>query len=482
MKNKANILAIIAILLFECTLFAGSVDNKKAEKVAVNWYRQYAPLAKKGALISKTQPYQYNNRDCFYIFSFDQGGFVLVSANDATTPVLGYGFEFGVPEEITNEAVKGWFDQYARQIDTAFVLDIQSDAMSNKWNQILTNSFPETTSNSVGPLLTTTWDQGWPYNANCPVDPNGSGGHTWAGCTATAMSQILNFWNYPDRGVGFKTYIPKNHPQLGYVSAWFNTQGYIWTSMPNQIVNTNFQVSTLIFHSGVSAYMDYGSDGSGAKLSWAMEGFKKHFDYHDSIKYLYRSSFNDTVWNSMLKSELDSNRPVLYEGYGGVGHAFVIDGYQNNVYFSINWGWSGSANGYWQLNALTPYWFNFNSSQGALMFIYPNYSSLLSGQEYIQDSLLKYQFMDYSKGNPTTWVWNFGDGQLSYDQNPIHLFDTIGTYNISHIVCDTNICDTSSTILNITNLSFVHNFNSFGGVEGSNQAILDIDDEMIWIF
>jgi len=209
MKNTSRFLAIIAIILFECTLFAGPVNRKKAEKVAANWYSHYAPMAKKGALISKTLPYQYNDRDCFYICSFDQGGFVLVAANDAVTPVLGYGFDHPVPEVITNEAVKGWLDAYARQIDTAFVLDIPSDAKSQEWSQILANTFPESTSISVGPLLTTTWDQGWPYNAMCPEDSNGPGGHVAAGCTAIAMAQIMKYWNYPDKGIGQFDYIGK---------------------------------------------------------------------------------------------------------------------------------------------------------------------------------------------------------------------------------------------------------------------------------
>ncbi len=134
---------------------------------------------------------------------------------------MGYGFENKIPDEITNEAVMGWFDNYALQIDTAFALNLKSNEAKAKWDEILTNKFPKLNSNSVEPLLTTTWDQGCYYNDMCPDDPAGPCGHTWVGCTATAMAQIMKYWNYPEGGVGYYSYLPRDNPQYGQQSVFF---------------------------------------------------------------------------------------------------------------------------------------------------------------------------------------------------------------------------------------------------------------------
>ncbi len=238
---------------------SGNVDSNKAGKVAVNWYRHHAPATKQQANISKVKDYKWSERTSFYIFSFDKGGFVLVSANDAVTPVLGYGFDHPVPDSITNEAVKGWFDNYARQIDTAFVLNLKQDASAAKWDEILANKFPNLPGDTVGPLLTTTWDQGWPYNAMCPVDQNGSGGHCYTGCVATAYGQIMKYYNYPPEGKGYMAYTDA----FGHeVSADFGSTYYSWNEMATSLSpsDTNFQaVAELLYHCGVASYSNYWS-------------------------------------------------------------------------------------------------------------------------------------------------------------------------------------------------------------------------------
>jgi len=63
----------------------------------------------------------------------------------------------------------------------------------------------------VLPLITTTWDQGANYNALCPADGAGPGGHVWSGCVATAMCQIMNYWRYPIQGTGSHGYYPNGY-------------------------------------------------------------------------------------------------------------------------------------------------------------------------------------------------------------------------------------------------------------------------------
>ena len=307
---------------------------------------------------------------------------MLVSANDAVTPVLGYGFDHQVPDSITNESVKGWFDGYARQIDTAFVLNLQQDASVSKWDDILENRFQNLPGNAVAPLLTTTWDQGWPYNAMCPADPNGPGGHVWAGCVATAMAQILKYHNYPDQGLGSYGYqVPwlLNYP---YTSANFGTTTYNWINMPNSISEVNNDVATIIYHTAVSCSSVWGSGATGVQflttedpMSFAFINFFKMA--FNTIRFIERQDFIESTWDSILMTELIQNRPVYYRGDGVGSHAFVCDGIDGGNMYHFNWGWSGMFNGYYLLSNLTPGAFNFNNDQMAIVGLMPNDGSTL---------------------------------------------------------------------------------------------------------
>ena len=448
MKN-IFIISCLLCLLASNNLWSKDVKLDRARKVANNWYHHYAPQGKKSSSIIKTKEYKYNDRTTFYIFSYDKGGFVMVSANDAVTPILGYGFDQIIPDSITNEAVKSWFDGYARQIDTAFVLNLKSEKATGEWNDVIMNSFPKLPGDTVGPLLTTTWDQGCYYNEMCPVDAGGPCGHIFVGCTATAMAQIMKYWNYPEGGVGYYSYLPRYSPQYGQQSVFFNETDYNWTTMPDNLTYQDSSVATLMYHCGVAARMSYNISGSGAYLYDASQGFTNYFDYSDSLEYLRKYSFSFQEWKSMLKNELDESRPILYEGYGFFGgHAWVCDGYDGSDYFHMNWGWSGIYDGYYFLDSLNPN-MSFNNNQGALFGIEPRYSSIKADFEPMMDSILKYQFIDYSKGNPTSFQWDFGDGTTTNIQNPIHTFDTAGIYSIRLIVNKNNNVDTVIKNLNV---------------------------------
>ncbi|MFZ4707576.1 MAG: C10 family peptidase, partial [Bacteroidales bacterium] len=473
--KKFVILLILLVINSITVVYAEGVEEKTARKVAVNWYQHHAPVSKQQASISKVKEYKWGDRTSFFICSFDKGGFVLVSANDAVTPVLGYGFDYPVPDSITNEAVKGWFDGYARQIDTAFVLNLKSNEASAKWNEVLLNNFPKLPGDTVGPLLTTTWDQGCYYNEMCPADPIGQCGYTWVGCTATAMSQILKFWNYPESGVGYNSYVPNQNAQYGTQSVFFNMTDYDWNSMPNMVTMQNTAVSTLMYHCGVSSSMDFSTSGSAAYLTKATEGFKLNFDFSDSVTNLKRYTVTDSLWIQTLKQNIDLGRPMLLEGGNSTNtssHAFVCDGYQSSNYFHMNWGWSGSYNGYWLIDYLLPSWFNFNNNQSAIINIFPN-NSVLSADLYAvdKDIPLMVQFVDNSRGNPDTFQWDFGDSTFSMAQNPIHIYSDSGNYLVRLIVERASSHDTVVKQIKVRKKTFSLTSVAMGGNDGKILAI-----------
>ncbi len=205
---------------------------------------------------------------------------------------------------------------------------------------------------NVDPLLSTLWNQGTYYNQLCPTDPNGPGGHVWAGCVATAMGQVMKYHDHPDQGTGSHSYYAAGY---GTQSANFGVTTYEWSSMPNQINSNNLPIATLLYHLGVSVDMQYSPNGSGAYSSDARDALVDYFSYSPNAQLLPKNSFPIETFIYKLQNELNLNRPVYYSGSGsGGGHAFVCDGYQGDDYFHFNWGWSGYGDGYFYLNNLNP--------------------------------------------------------------------------------------------------------------------------------
>ncbi|KAF0130308.1 MAG: hypothetical protein FD155_1608 [Bacteroidetes bacterium] len=373
---------ILTSLFFICMLgylSAETVKEDKARVAAENWYQHYAPENKKSALVGSFSEFKYNGRTAFYIYNFDQGGFVLVSANDAVMPVLGYGFEHSAPEEITNESVKGWFDNYARQIDTVFVLKLKNEEMTSKWMEVLENRIPVKNGNSVGPLLTTTWDQGWPYNEMCPSDAGGPGGHVWIGCVATAMAQILKYHNYPSQGLGSYGYQWGSYP---YTGADFGATTYNWSNMPNSISTSNLDIATIMYQTAVSCKSMWGAGSTGVGYSSDSDPMTRAFVNYfktafSTIHYVESQYYTTTEWNNLIQAELTNNRPVYYRGDGVGSHAWVCDGVDASNMYHFNWGWGGMYNGYFALSNINPGGFNFTSNQHAIIGIKPNDGSTL---------------------------------------------------------------------------------------------------------
>ena len=181
----------------------------------------------------------------------------------------------------------------------------------------------------VSPLLTTTWDQGCYYNALCPSDPSGiyTCGHVYTGCVATAMSQIMKYHNFPPQGVGSHSY---EDPPYGLQNADFGNTNYNWSSMPNNVTNSNTPVATLMYHAGVSVNMQYSTSGSGAYNENVPYALMNYFNYNPEIVIQYKSNFSHLEdFKNLIRTDLNQQLPVYYSGSNpSEGHAFVCDGYR----------------------------------------------------------------------------------------------------------------------------------------------------------
>ena len=354
------------LFLFLSLSISFSLTAERVERtVAFNVAKTIMPNSE---LIDLSFNAAYSN---LYIFS-GESSFVVVSADDRATPILAYSNEFPFVVEDMPDNVNCWLMSLDDEIQYAIDNNVvTSDEIRSDWNSLKRNILPEPRSNDVVlPLVLTHWGQGAPFNNMCP-------GGSVTGCTATAMAQIMRYWEWPHQGVGSSSYTENDY---GMLFADFGNTIYDWDNMVDMPSTSSPQVqqdavATLMYHCGVSLQMDYSPEASGAFPS--VEAFHTFFDYNYGIKEEYKSSYSEQEWIEILKTELNAGRPMLYCGWdiNGGGHSFICDGYDENDYFHFNWGWSGSCDGYYAMGALSPGSGGTGSGSGC----YNEYNYMLSG-------------------------------------------------------------------------------------------------------
>ena len=388
--------------MLSMTVLAERVSQEDAALVANNFMNvgntvssvQKAPakkmVLKKAATASENQYYVYENAN--------GEGWVMVAANDVVSPILAYSNTGTFRTDNQPVNVRTWLGKYDKFI-TKIEADgaAQDEEVAAEWSALKKGVRKAKGDAIVGPLVKTTWDQDDPY---WTLTSNGSGsiGKAYTGCVATAMAQVMNYWQWPKQGTGSHTYQPimqldddgDGYPDRdtiiypGYLTANFDETTYDWDNMLNKYTSsaTNDQknaVATLMFHCGVSVEMMYGDDnygGSGAYTGnygdWtdptcAQNAFPTYFGYkkdglvsymRDGFSYegtTYYEKWTDEEWTAMVKEELDKKHPIMYGGAGDKGgHSFICDGYDDSNYFHFNWGWSGQNDGYYKLSSLKP--------------------------------------------------------------------------------------------------------------------------------
>lgn len=398
---KRTILVLLFVVM-AAYVFASPVDPQRAMQVAKQFVPQSTTVKRAPKRGSQTEPsssivYTHmmpgGDRPAFYIVNVDGGSFVLVSADDVAHPVLGYSLTSKWPVSADGSVelpahIKGFFDDLAAQMETA----IESEpnlAPDEEW------STPKTTKrspsrgttnlpDSVGPLLTTTWNQGQYYNSLCPEDVNGPDGHAQNGCVATAMAQIIKYW-----GDSVQIRLRGTHSydsNYGTLTVDYNNESYDYANMPNELTaeSTPEQVTAiakLMYHCGVATNMSYGATESSAFDMDARAGLINFYSFSPDLSYAERSFFTDADWNGLLRENIASCRPIIYSGHGVGDHSFILDGYKNDDYYHFNFGWGGFADGWYLTNAINPGALNFSSNQTALVGIVPdNTSSIILGQ------------------------------------------------------------------------------------------------------
>lgn len=287
----------------------------------------------------------------FYIFNAeDNGGFVIVAGDNRMREILGYAEKGNLDTDVLPDNVKWLLDYYAQ------VADSLSDGKTGKLN------VAAATRAELQPLLTTTWDQWAPYNAHCP-QVQGQAPPT--GCVATAMAQVINYFQWPIsevRSVAAYTTTDARVDLPGLPARKFE-----WFGMSDD------EVAWLMRYCGQSVQMNYMPNESGAMSINIPDALVSVFNYSRTAKLVERSSYTDAEWEELMYGELSVGRPVIYGGNQGeiMGHSFVVHGYRNGMFY-VNWGWSGNFDGYFALTDLSPNsQQHFNDHQTAVIAIQP---------------------------------------------------------------------------------------------------------------
>lgn len=290
----------------------------------------------------------------YYVFNASQNqGYVIVSGEDSLTELVGYSDSGTIDMDNLPDNLSSWLEAYAEYVKAVR----RSEAEPFKNN--LLASYP-----TIRPLLgEIQWNQSMPYNDMCPYDSE-AGERCPSGCVATALAQIMKYWEWPVNGVGSYSYTSN----YGVLSADF-TKTYQWDKMRDtytsyydedwNIVNEWTQeegdaVAQLMADLGVALEMGYAPGGSGSNDIMVERAMRNHFRYE--VENHPRLSMASSEFVDLLVTELRQSRPVYFSGgsASGSGHAFVVDGCNSDGYFHVNWGWGGMSNGYFNVNYMNP--------------------------------------------------------------------------------------------------------------------------------
>ncbi len=364
-RSRKNAITVILALILSCfSVNAQEVSEKEAALLAGNFLFEKTALPFSLHLLERNGAYSvWGNSQTF----------VVVSGDRRVYPVLAYSIGTSWKESRQNPDFNWLIDSYQKEIEYVCHTSYKAPEDIGKiWSKYTAIPFvPEKSSLSVSPLVSATWSQDCYYNTAFPVDTAGPCGHPYTGCVATAMGEVMHYYQYPLQGVGSHSY----NSYYGLLSADYGETTYDWDAMDNHLQSENEAVSQLLLHCAIGVDMVFlpGGQGSGAYDQDIPQALIQYFDYDTTARYIERDSYSGD-WKALIRNEIEKRRPVIYgavASQGNVGHTFVCDGFEDTTHFHINWGWGGYGNGYFLLDSLTLSNYHFDSYHDAIIGINP---------------------------------------------------------------------------------------------------------------
>ena len=372
-------IALIVCLCAVCfTGWAEKVTVEQASQAASRFFTACSPSTKSSSLkmrlvgTSESVATKSGGDPTYYVFQPENGiGFVIMAAETGVRPIIGYSPTGYVSDGEMPENLVWWLGEVDRQIrdfwNSGATASPQTQAM---WSNIATKA------TEVVEIETAIWGQNAPFNAQCPM---GRSKQTVAGCNATATAIVMRYYKWPKSGKG-KTaaYSCIDGDYTIRVPERDLEHTYDWDNMPldyngvlgDKQVNA---VATLIADLGAAFMLSYGESSTSAAFD--REVMHRNFSYSPSLRRFDRDDYDDEVWANIMRNELSQYRPFLYRGEKSSGHIFVVDGYNDQKMFRINWGWTGSYNGYYSFDDLRPGSHDYSEKQMAYLNMVPETDS-----------------------------------------------------------------------------------------------------------
>jgi len=397
--KKANIrLVLIFSLLIVFSIKArsqepGRVDPETARIAATAYFNNIGsiPVNEKDAItLELTESKTRDGELLFYVFNINKnGGFIIVSAVFDAPPVLCHILQgqYDTDPSLRPPAFNEWMEAVESSIYSIIKNKSKNKDAQELWNAYLSKG--QLDSETLMLKLTTKWHQDTYFNYYSP-QPGTSNGRSPTGCVATAMGQIMKYYTWPLTGTGYHTYTDPAQPNplrpcddriensrgvLSF-SDFGLSRSYDYSLMPDVPNSINYEISKLLYHSGVSVNMDYAGDASWSNTYDVPNALRTYFSYDNSVQYVNRSNYSDEEWIMLLKEQIRLERPVQYRGENSTGcngHSWVCYGYVETggeTKFYFNWGWGGSYNGAYNID-LTGFVYNLTYKNGAVINIFP---------------------------------------------------------------------------------------------------------------
>lgn len=355
MKNQLLLLA--GAILLNSMAIAAPVSKNQAATVALNFLEK-----QKGASRTLQAKTVSAISDELYLVNFAPQGFAIVAADDTSDPIIGYSTSGSLNASSLPENMAFMMEEASKGVEYVRSNNTHANKFWNDYsNGVVVRS--RAGGERVEDLIQVKFDQGSPFNKYTP----GTGSKkTLVGCVAVAMAQAMTVQRYPVKPMGQHSYRCEDY---GSISIDYDKEApYDWDAIISG-ANNKDEAARLMYHTGVSVSMGYGTEGSGIPSNQVYritEALKEYFGYGSDVKYTWRDNYRGD-WEQLLLNELYADRAVIYNAVdtkGSYGHSFNIDGYDGNGKFHVNWGWGGIGNGYFSINALSDRNMNMNYDAG----------------------------------------------------------------------------------------------------------------------
>ncbi len=442
--------------------------DTEMEQAAENWLTYC--VARQGDWAGSIQPEIVGHEDLMVngqrlgrVFFVEPNGYVVVPVFKELPPVKFYSDEAWLDLEasqgnaamyrdLLNDRAERFVDFYGSlaATQTAGEPQLFGDEHLRQWDEfaVSTKAFADNLpalvsapTDTVGPLMTTEWHQGEPYNNICPIGYGDQ--HSVVGCVATGFAQIMAYHQWPPEGVGSWGYDWYGDNSCnGSTSGHFVFAGYSdpydWENIVDDCEDgctpaQEAAVAELCYEVGVLVNMDYGVCESGSIPDLAISRIPQHFKYKPTMQRRNRVTAS-YMFNDVVKVELDNNRPLLYVIYS---HAIVCDGYRDGTFqeYHMNYGWADNHNAWYVVDGLHCPWAGCSPSyEYAIVGMEPDKKAVITAENTVGWAPLDVQFYGYSDLWVDFWTWEFGDNTSSDEQNPLHTYEIPGVYDVTMTV------------------------------------------------